>query len=101
MDYLTEEYAKLVPYKLTTSSAAAYPFPAGTEWAEPDLDAAAAALRLVHDDIAEARRRAWQGRIAVTRLCGPKAAARALRRRLDEPSVCPVEAPRTRAGAVR
>jgi glycosyltransferase involved in cell wall biosynthesis len=101
MDYLTEEYAELVPYKLTTSSAAAYPFPAGTEWAEPDLDAAAAALRLVHDDIAEARRRAWQGRIAVTRLCGPKATARALRRRLDEPSVCPVEAPRSRAGAVR
>ncbi len=101
MDYLTEEYAELVPYRLTTSTAATYPFPAGTEWAEPDLDAAAAALRLVHDDLAEARRRAWQGRIAVTRLCGPKAAARALRRRLDEPFAGSVEVPRSRAGAVR
>ncbi|MGA2803318.1 MAG: glycosyltransferase [Acidimicrobiales bacterium] len=101
MDYLTEEYAELVPYQLTTSTAASYPFPAGTEWAEPDLDAAAAALRLVHDDPAEARRRAWQGRIAVTRLCGPKAAARALRRRLDEPFVGSAEVPRGRAGAVR
>jgi len=101
MDFLTEEYAELVPYRLTTSTGAMHPFPAGTEWAEPDLDAAAAALRLVHDDIAEARRKAWQGRIGVTRLCGPKAAARALRRRLDEPSACPAEAPRGRAGAVR
>jgi glycosyltransferase involved in cell wall biosynthesis len=101
MDYLTEECAELVPYRLATSTAASYPFPAGTEWAEPDLDAAAASLRLVHDDFAEARRRAWQGRIAVTRLCGPKAVARALRRRLDEPFVGSVEVARGRAGAVR
>jgi len=101
MDYLTEEYAELVPCRLTTSTAASYPFPAGTEWAEPDLDAAAGMLRLVHDDIAEARRRAWQGRITVTRLCGPKAAARALQRRLDEPLAGSLEVPRPRAGAVR
>ena len=101
MDFLTEECAELVPYTIT-ASAASYPFPAGTEWAEPDTDAAAAALRLVHDDHEQARRKAWQGRIVVTRLCGPKAAAHALRRRLGEMSFgSPKARDRDRAGALR
>jgi hypothetical protein len=82
MDFLSHAWAELVPYELTSSSTASHPFPAGTEWAEPDLEAAAAALRSVHDNHADARRKAWQGRLAVTRLCGPKTAARVLRRRL-------------------
>jgi len=82
MDFLSHAWAELVPYELTSSSTASHPFRAGTEWAEPDLEAAAAALRSVHDNHADARRKAWQGRLAVTRLCGPKTAARVLRRRL-------------------
>ena len=102
MDYLSGEWAELVPYEVAPIPPATYPFPAGTKWAEPDLEAAAAALRRVHGDFSEARRRAWQGRIAVSRLCGPKAAGRALRRRLDEPSVASGETrDRRRAGGVR
>ncbi|MGO9582126.1 MAG: glycosyltransferase [Acidimicrobiales bacterium] len=102
MDFLSEEYAELVPYTITATDAAAYPFPAGTEWAEPHIDAAAAALRSVHEDYERARRKAWRGRIEVTRQCGPKAAARALRRRLGEAAFASVEARRRdRMGAAR
>ena len=102
MDYLSEEWAELVPYEVSSIPAATYPFPAGTKWAEPDIDAAAAALRRVYGDLSEARRRAWQGRIAVSRLCGPKAAGRALRRRLEDSPTAPAESrDRRRAGGVR
>jgi hypothetical protein len=102
MDFLDEQCAELVPYALSASPAAAHPFPVGTDWAEPDLEAAAAALRSVYDDLGEARRKAWLGRIAVTRLCGPKAAARALRKRLgDSPFGLREAQDRHRLGAAR
>ena len=115
MDYLSEEWAELVPYEVSSIPAATYPFPAGTKWAEPDIDAAAAALRRVHGDLSEARRRAWQGRIAVSRLCGPKAAAaraaqaagRALRRPRPSPETAVAREasgeprPRTSANIIR
>ena len=102
MDFLSEEYAELVPYTITATDAATYPFPAGTVWAEPHIDAAAAALRSVHEDYEKARRKSWRGRIDVTRQCGPKAAARALRRRLGEASFSSPEAyRRDRIGASR
>jgi glycosyltransferase involved in cell wall biosynthesis len=85
MDYLSEECAELVPYTITTSTAVVHPFPAGTEWAEPDIEAAARAMRSVYGDYDLARRKAWLGRAIVTRQSGPKAAARTLRRRLGEP----------------
>jgi hypothetical protein len=101
MDFLSEQYCELVGYEIVSIPTASYPFPAGTKWAEPDIDAAAEALRRVHGDIAEARRRAWQARMAVTRLCGPKAATRAMRRRLDVPPGTLVQTrERPRAGAI-
>jgi glycosyltransferase involved in cell wall biosynthesis/SAM-dependent methyltransferase len=102
MEFLSEEYAELVAYSTTTSTAGAYPYPAGTEWAEPDLDGAAAALRLVFDDLAAARRKAWLGRSVVMRRCGPKAATRSLKRRLgDSPFSSPEARDRQRLGASR
>lgn len=102
MDFLTDEYAELVPYTLSASKGRAFPFPAGTEWAEPDIEAAAAALRFVHDDLSGARRKAWLGRSAVIRRCGPKSASRALRRRLGEsPFSPPQSADCHRLGAAR
>ena len=102
MDFLSEEYAELVPYALTSSKERAFPFPAGTEWAEPDIDAAASALRLVYDDLDQARRRAWLGRTAVIRRCSPKAASRALCRRLGESPFAPPQASEhNRLGAAR
>lgn len=101
MDFLSEQYCELVGYEIVSIPTASYPFPAGTKWAEPDIDAAAEALRRVHGDIAEARRRAWQARMAITRLCGPKAATRAMRRRLDVPSGAVVQTrEHPRAGAI-
>ena len=102
MDFLTDEYAELVPYTLSASKGRAFPFPAGTEWAEPDIEAAGAALRVVHDDLSGARRKAWLGRAVVMRRCGPKSASRALRRRLGEsPFAPPQSADRHRLGAAR
>ena len=54
MDFLSEQCAGLVPYTLTKSPTENYPFPAGTSWAEPDLDVAACCLRSVYEDLSEA-----------------------------------------------
>jgi GT2 family glycosyltransferase/glycosyltransferase involved in cell wall biosynthesis len=102
MDFLSEQCAGLVPYTIVKSAAATYPFPAGTSWAEPDLDAAVSCLRSVYEDLSEARRKAWLGRPGVIRRSGPKAAARALRRQLGEPPfVVPQARDRHRIGAAR
>ncbi len=102
MDFLSDDCAELVPYAMASSPRATHPFPAGTEWAEPDVEAAAASLRAVYGHYEQARRKAWRGRAAVTRQSGPKAVARALRRHLGEPAFAsPESAKRDRIGAVR
>lgn len=60
------------------------PYEAGTLWAEPDIEAAAAALRRVYDDPTEAKRR---GRAAAERMGhsrSPELAGTAIKQRLDE-----------------
>ncbi len=96
MDFLSEDCAELIPYTITASAVAVHPFPAGAQWAEPDIEAAATALRSVYEDYEQARRKAWRGRAAVTRQSGPKPATRALRRLLGEP---PFGAPEARDSA--
>jgi len=55
MDFMTAENSKLVPYTLAPVPEAAYPHAEGQEWAEPDPDAAAAAMLALVDDPAAAR----------------------------------------------
>jgi SAM-dependent methyltransferase len=55
----------LVPYALTELERAVGPYPAGTVWAEPDLEVAAELLREVAEDPERARERGELGRAAV------------------------------------
>ncbi len=57
LQFMTDENSFLVPWTPTAIPPGAAPYPPGGVWAEPDLDAAAALLRLVVDrpDLAAAR----------------------------------------------
>ncbi|MEA2247953.1 MAG: hypothetical protein QOH46_2482, partial [Solirubrobacteraceae bacterium] len=72
------------------------PYPADGEWAEPDLDHAAALMREVVADPDEARTRAQRARADVERRHAPAAAGRAMAERLARV----LGAPRGRDGAI-
>ncbi len=55
VDFMHEGNSHLVPYKLVLIPKGCDPYPAGTDWADPDIDAAAAAMRRVFDDPKAAR----------------------------------------------
>ena len=63
--FMDEETTYLVPYSLTTLGHAVGPYPAGTVWADPDLDEAARLMREVVDDPDAARERGQRGREAL------------------------------------
>lgn len=65
VDYMDEATAWLVPYTLREVGPNAAPYPPDARWAEPDLDAAARAMREVVEHPAEA---AARGRRAATRI---------------------------------
>lgn len=67
-----------VPWRPVPIPAGAEPYPAGTPWADPDLDAAAALLRRVVDDPHEAQRRAAQAATDIATLHSPAVAGAAL-----------------------
>jgi glycosyltransferase involved in cell wall biosynthesis len=67
LDFMTDDCSLLVPYELVdTPAGSAY---AGGRWAEPDLDAAAAAMRRLVDDPELARELGQRGREQVARMC--------------------------------
>lgn len=57
LQFMTDENSFLVPWTRATVPAGAEPYPPGAAWADPDLDAAAAALRTLWDDPQGAERR--------------------------------------------
>ena len=63
--FMDEETTYLVPYSLTTLGHAVGPYPAGTVWADPDLDEAARLMREVVDGPEAARERGRRGRDAL------------------------------------
>jgi glycosyltransferase involved in cell wall biosynthesis/SAM-dependent methyltransferase len=63
--FMDEDSSYLVPYSLTSLEQAVGPYPAGTVWADPDLDEAARLLREVVENPEEARERGLRGREAV------------------------------------
>jgi SAM-dependent methyltransferase/glycosyltransferase involved in cell wall biosynthesis len=63
--FMDEDSSFLVPYSLTSLEHAVGPYPAGTVWADPDLDEAARLLREVFDRPDEARERGLRGQEAV------------------------------------
>jgi hypothetical protein len=54
-----------VPYELATLEHPVGPYPAGTQWADPDLDEAARLLRLVFEQPDQAAERGRRGKAAV------------------------------------
>ena len=84
LDFMTSSNSFLVDYTMGRVPAGTAAYPAGTPWAEPDLDAAAVFMRRVVDDPAEAAARAARGRQDVTTTLSAAACAAIVSRRLDQ-----------------
>ncbi|MGH9268370.1 MAG: methyltransferase domain-containing protein, partial [Acidimicrobiales bacterium] len=84
LDYMTAENSYLVAYELVAVPPGCDPYPTTARWAEPDLDAAARALRAVWDDPVEARRRGQRARLDIERGFSAEAAAGFIRDRLED-----------------
>ena len=83
LEFMSSANSHLVPYELTTIPAGCDPYPEGGEWAEPDLEAAAALMRRVYEHPADARELGERARLDIERLHSPRARAQFLATRLD------------------
>ena len=82
--FMTEANSYLVPYELGSIPAGCDPYPAGVEWAEPDLDEAARLMRHVWEDRDEAGERGERARAFVAEERSPEHMAAFLESRLGE-----------------
>lgn len=82
LEFMDERNSFLVGYRMTDIPEGCEPYPAGSRWAEPDLDEAAAAMRLVVGDPARAREVAERGRRTIHDHHTPTARAPLLAARL-------------------
>lgn len=73
-----------IPYEIVEVGPDAAPYPPGSHWAEPDLDAAAQAMREVADDPARAAERGLAAREHLRRTRGTEAAAEWIREQVGE-----------------
>ncbi|MBM7857629.1 glycosyltransferase [Lentzea nigeriaca] len=74
-EFVTEETGWPIPHTTTTVGPGWAPYPADCQWADPDLDAAARAMREVADNPEEARRRGAAARAHLLRTRPVDAAA--------------------------
>jgi hypothetical protein len=81
-DFLTPFNAFLVDYRVSAIGPGHDPYPADGEWAEPDVDHAAALLREVRERPAQARARAERARADVIRGHAPATAGAAMAERV-------------------
>jgi glycosyltransferase involved in cell wall biosynthesis len=93
LDFMTPDNSYLVGHRMVPIGAGNGPYPPAGEWAEPNVDHAAALMREVFEAPAEARRRGKLAAAEIRATHGPDAAGRAMRRRLE------VLPGRTRVGA--
>ncbi|HEV3231319.1 MAG TPA: glycosyltransferase [Candidatus Dormibacteraeota bacterium] len=84
LEFMTEANSYLVPYRPAPIPPYTGPYPSGTPWAEPDLDAAARIMREVHDDPAAARARGALARADLRQNHTPAVRARLVKQRLEE-----------------
>jgi hypothetical protein len=84
LDFMTAENSYLVPHTLTRIGPDAEPYPPDGEWAEPDLDHAAAVMRAVVAEPAEAANRARRAAIDIRHTHSPEAAAASIEARIAE-----------------
>jgi glycosyltransferase involved in cell wall biosynthesis/SAM-dependent methyltransferase len=83
VDYMDERTAWLVPFQIVPVGSGAEPYPAEAEWAEPDLDAAAAAMREVAGRPDEAAARGGLAAERIRTQHSAQAAGAAISRRLE------------------
>jgi len=84
LDFMTAENSFLVPQTAGPIGPDAEPYPPEGEWAEPDLEHAAAVMRVVVADPAEATRRGRRGAIEIRTTHSPEAAAASIEARIAE-----------------
>jgi glycosyltransferase involved in cell wall biosynthesis/SAM-dependent methyltransferase len=84
LDFMAEGNSFLVPYELAEIGPDADPYPADKEWAEPDLDQAAALMREVFENPEAATLRGQLAAADIRRTHSPEAAGAAFKRRVEE-----------------
>ncbi|WP_188079174.1 glycosyltransferase [Actinotalea subterranea] len=84
LQFMTPENSFLVPSTPTRIPDGAEPYPAGSVWAEPDLDAAAAFMRTVVDQPEVAAARGARAAADIATIHSPEAAGRRIVARLAE-----------------
>jgi glycosyltransferase involved in cell wall biosynthesis len=75
LEFMDERNSFLVGHDMVAIPPGCDPYPAGSVWAEPDLDDAAQLMRRVHDDPAGAAAVAARGRHDIRRFHSPEARA--------------------------
>jgi glycosyltransferase involved in cell wall biosynthesis len=84
LDFMTEENSYLVPYELTEIGPDANPYPPDKEWADPDLERAAALMREVFEHPEEAAVRGRRAAEDIRRTHSPEAASHSVRERIED-----------------
>jgi glycosyltransferase involved in cell wall biosynthesis/SAM-dependent methyltransferase len=84
VDFMHEENSYLVPYREGRIPQSAEPYPAGSPWADPDIDEAARILRHVYENQAEAEEIGRRGRAEILSDRSVENASGFIRKRLDE-----------------
>jgi glycosyltransferase involved in cell wall biosynthesis len=81
-EFFTNEVGWSIPYRMVDVGPGCYPYPEDASWADPDIAEAAAAMRAVADNPAEARRRGLAAREHILRTRSGQAAATWMRAQL-------------------
>lgn len=89
-DFLTERTGFPIPFTLTAVLPHEYPWSDGQVWAEPNLDAAAAAMQLVLQSPEVARKRARAGQAFVRQTYTPALVGRIIKDRISQLAECDV-----------
>ena len=82
LDFMTAVNSYLVDYELVAVGEGAAPYPAGAQWAEPDVEHAAQLMREVFDDPARARERGLRGQAEIRRTHSRTEAGRSMALRI-------------------
>jgi glycosyltransferase involved in cell wall biosynthesis/SAM-dependent methyltransferase len=82
LEFMNDSNSWLVPYELVAIPPGCDPYPSGGHWADPSVDAAAAAMQEIVGNPQERGRRAQRGQDSVQRLHSPMARASFLEQRL-------------------
>jgi glycosyltransferase involved in cell wall biosynthesis len=101
LDFMTDDTAYLVGWRLATVQAGSELYPEGARWAEPDVEQAAGLLRAVYDDPAAARARGVAAREHVAKVLSRTAVGAGLRDRLEQLEAEPAPASRRGGGGIK